>query len=159
MRAWQPARLARLEKHNGNVSIRHANIYTSCLLCLRSSRVFTRRTFLKSVRNNFWYNSSISQATTGQGWRRLVPEKYGNQGRQGIPRGESAYPTFTDVHQDAGQIRQRQRGRVHWGVLCRVLAARVQQVGAMEESTWHRGRYRLVRSSIESLPRFLSREP
>lgn len=158
--ARQPPRLMRLEKHNENVLLLLSrNVYTSRLLRVRSSRVFTRRTSLKSVRNNSRYNASVSrfQATTRQGWRRLVSEKYGNQGRQGIPRSESAHSAFTDVHQDARQIRQWQRGRVHRGVLCRVLATRVQQVGAMEESTWYRGKYRLARSSIESRSRFLSR--
>lgn len=89
----------------------------------------------------------------------MVPEIYGNEGRQGISGGEFAHSALTDVHQNAGQIRQWSRGRVHGGVLCRVLAAGVQQVGAMEESTWHRGRYHLVTSSIESRPRFLSWEP
>lgn len=89
----------------------------------------------------------------------MVPEKYGDAGGQGIPGGESAHTALTDVHENAGEIRQRSRGRVHRGVLCRVLAAGVQQVGAMEESTWCGGRYHLAGSSIESSPRFLSWGP
>lgn len=89
----------------------------------------------------------------------MVPEGPGDEGREGISGGELAHSAFTDVHQNTGQIRQWSRGRVHRGVLCRVLAAGVQQVGAMEESTWRRGRYHLATSSIESRPRFLSWEP
>lgn len=89
----------------------------------------------------------------------MVPERPGDERGQGISGGEFAHSAFIDVYQNARQIRQWSRGRVHGGVLCRVLAAGVQQVGAMEESTWHRGRYHLATSSIESRPRFLSWEP
>lgn len=83
----------------------------------------------------------IPQAETRQGRRCLVPEKYGHEGRKGVPRGEFAQPAYTDIDQDPGQIRERARGRVHRRVLRRILAAGVQQVGAMEKSTWHGGTY------------------
>lgn len=83
----------------------------------------------------------IPQAETRQGRRCLVPEKYGHEGRKGVPRGEFAQPAYTDVDQDPGQVRERARGRVHRRVLRRILAAGVQQVGAMEKSTWHGGTY------------------
>lgn len=83
----------------------------------------------------------IPQAETRQGRRCLVPEKYGHEGRKGVPRGEFAQPAHTDVDQDPGQVRERARGRVHRRVLRRILAAGVQQVGAMEKSTWHGGTY------------------
>lgn len=70
-----------------------------------------------------------------------MPEKYGHEGRKGVPRGEFAQPAHTDVDQDPGQVRERARGRVHRRVLRRILAAGVQQVGAMEKSTWHGGTY------------------
>lgn len=83
----------------------------------------------------------IPQAETRQGRRCLVSEKYGHEGRKGVPRGEFAQPACTDVDQDSGQVRERARGRVHRRVLRRILAAGVQQVGAMEKSTWHGGTY------------------
>ena len=90
----------------------------------------------------------IPQAETRQGRRCLVPEKYGHEGRKGVPRGEFAQPAYTDIDQDPGQIRERARGRVHRRVLRRILAAGVQQVGAMEKSTWHGGTYIYIHTHI-----------
>lgn len=114
------------------------------------ARARARVSLFLSLASKLVITSSVSQTTTGQGRRRMVPEKYGDQGRQGILGGESAHAAFIDVHQNAGQIRQRSRGRVYRGVLCRVLATGVQQVGAMEESARHGGTYHLARSSIDS---------